>query len=127
MRQSNQSHNQSHLMRRASYLFPVLLLVVATALWITNCSGPRPVASDPRVEAPTTPGKPYHVTARVHNDGPGHGQVRVVFQLREIHTGRVYQQTEEVTLQSDETVVVGVDISAPPGDYRPEVSVNYPP
>ena len=87
MRQSN----QSHLMRRASYLFPVLLLVVATALWITNCSGPRPVASDPRVEAPTTPGKPYHVTARVHNDGPGHGQVRVVFQLRDIHTGRVYQ------------------------------------
>lgn len=114
-------------MKRISYFLPLVLLLALAALWVTNCSGPRPSVSDPKVEAPGAPGKPYHVTARVENDSPGHGQVRVLFRLRDIHTGRTYQQSDQVTLRSGETLIVGVDISAPPGDYRPEVTVSYPP
>ena len=115
------------LMKRAGTILPVVALLAVAALWVVNCSGPRPSASDPKVTAPSAPNQPYRVTARVENDGPGHGEVQVIFRLRDTHTGRVYQQTEMVTLQSGEAVVVGVDISAPPGDYTPEVTVNYPP
>ena len=115
------------VLKRARFTLPVVALLCIAALWVVNCSGPRPVASDPHVTAPSAPNQPYHVTARVANDGPGHGQVEVVFRLRDIHNGRMYQQSEKVTLRSGESVVVGVDISAPPGDYHPEVTVNYPP
>ncbi|HEU0026903.1 MAG TPA: hypothetical protein VFQ25_07280 [Ktedonobacterales bacterium] len=102
-------------------------LLALTALWVVNCSGPRPVASDPRVEAPLRAGDPYHVTALVSNEGPGHGEARVTFRLRDTQTGRVYQQIASVTLDPDETIVVGVDIAAPPSQYEPIVEAEYPP
>ena len=115
------------LLKRASSILPVVVLLGVAALWVVNCSGPHPSASDPKVTAPSAPHQPYHVTARVENDGPGHGQVEIIFRLRDTQSGRVYQQSEKVMLRSGETVVVGVDINAPPGDYRPEVTINYPP
>ncbi|HEX5441328.1 MAG TPA: hypothetical protein VFW76_10615 [Ktedonobacterales bacterium] len=115
------------VLKRARYLLPFVLLLGATVLWVANCSGPRPVADHLTVQAPSAPDKPYRVTARVQNDGTGHGQVRVVFRLRDLHSGRVYQQSEMITLQGGETIIVGVDITAPPGAYSPEVTVNYPP
>ncbi|HEU5440545.1 MAG TPA: hypothetical protein VFU88_14770 [Ktedonobacterales bacterium] len=119
---------QGRLMaKRVSFFLPFLLLLGMAALWVTNCSGPRPVVSDPQVEAPTAPDKPYYVTVRVQNDSPGHGQVQLVFRLRDIHSGHVYQQSEQVTLRSGETAVVGVDISAPSGEYQPNVTASYPP
>ncbi|MGE5334067.1 MAG: hypothetical protein ACM3N4_05150 [Nitrososphaerota archaeon] len=111
----------------ARLILPVLMLLGVSALWVTNCSGPRPMVSDARVEAPSTPDKPYHVSARVENDSPGHGQVRVVFRLHDTTTGHVYQQSEQITLRSGEAVIVGVDINAPPGHYTPEITANYPP
>ncbi len=115
------------LRKRAGTTLPIIALLAVAALWVVNCSGPRPSASDPKVTAPSAPNQPYRVTARVENDGPGHGEVQVIFRLRDTHTGRVCQQTEMVTLQSGEAIVVGVDNNAPPGDYSPEVTVNYPP
>ena len=115
------------LMKRAGTILPVIVLLGVAALWVVNCSGPRPSASDPKVTPPSGPNQPYHVTARLENDGPGHGQVEVIFRLRDAHSGHVYQQSDKVTLRSGETAIVGVDISAPPGDYHPEVTVNYPP
>ena len=110
---------------RALLLFAALLAL--SALWVVNCSGPRPVASDPHVEAPHRVGDPYHVSALVRNEGPGHGEARVTFRLRDTRTGRVYQQATTVTLEPGESIVVGVDITAPLGRYAPLVEVEYPP
>jgi hypothetical protein len=110
---------------RGLLLFAALLAL--SALWVVNCSGPRPVASDPRVEAPRRAGDPYHVSALVRNEGPGHGQVQVTFRLRDTRTERVYQQIASVTMDPGESIVVGVDITAPPGQYEPLVEAEYPP
>ncbi|HEU5348250.1 MAG TPA: hypothetical protein VFU63_06525 [Ktedonobacterales bacterium] len=115
------------LVKRARFLLPVLILLGISALWVTNCSGPRPVVSNLRIEAPSAADKPYRVTARVWNDGPGHGQVEVIFRLRDTSSGHIYQQSEQVTLRSGEAVIVSVDISAPPGNYKPDVIASYPP
>ncbi|HEV8192635.1 MAG TPA: hypothetical protein VGP82_14310, partial [Ktedonobacterales bacterium] len=56
-------------------ILPFLLLLALPVLWVVNCSGPRPTASQVRVQAPSQQGDPYHVTALVGNEGPGHGQV----------------------------------------------------
>ncbi len=106
---------------------PLLLLIALPIHWVLNCSGPRPVAGQPQVQAPSTPGAPYQMTVVVKNDGPGHGQAQVTFDLQDTRTGKIYQQQETVTLESGQSAVVSANINAPLGSYQPSVQVSYPP
>src|SRR5215208_4023872 len=98
------------------------------ALWVTQCSGPRPVVvGEPMVRAPDQPGEPYQVEARITNEGPGHGEVRVIVRLENRSTGQAYQKDETLELDRGEDARVVVEINAPPADYAPHVQVEYPP
>jgi hypothetical protein len=109
-------------------LLSILGLSAAAALWVAQCSGPKPVLVEPaRVEAPDQPGDPYKVTATVRNTGPGHGQVRVTFRLIDDDADAAYQKDESVQLERGETTHVIVEIPAPPATYRAEVEAEYPP
>src|SRR4051794_37840314 len=70
----------------ASVLRTVLLSIggfaIVSTLWVLQCSGPQPTTvGAPLVQAPDQPGDPYKVEATVRNDGPGHGEARVLFRL----------------------------------------------
>jgi hypothetical protein len=107
---------------------PIATFAVLAVLWVTQCSGPRPtVIGAPQVQAPARPGDPLRVQATVRNDGPGHGEVRVTFRLRDPASGEAYQDDETVQLDRGETARVVGEIRAPPGSYEPEVQVEYPP
>lgn len=114
-------------MKYVRWVIPLLFIAAVAALWVVNCSGPRPAVGAVRVVAPSTPGAPYRISALVRNDGSGHGQVQVTFRLRNRQTNRVYQQTESITLKADETVTAVAEFNAPAGEYVPTVDVSYPP
>ena len=97
------------------------------ALWVANCSGPRPAVSDVRLVSPAGEGAPYRVEALVRNTGRGHGEVVVEVRLRDTASGAVMQKEEQVTLDAGETARVISDVPAPPGSYTPEVQAVYPP
>ena len=106
----------------------VLAYGIAAALWVSQCSGPKPVVvGTPDVEAPEQPGYLYRVTAIVRNDGVGHGEAKATFRLLEKSSGQAYQQETSVQLDRGETARVVVEIPAPPGSYEPDVEVEYPP
>lgn len=105
----------------------VVVLLGVAALWAVNCSGPRASASDLSVQPPTSANTAYQMSAAIHNAGPGHGQVQVTFRLRDKRGGQTYEQMQTVALDAGETSVVSAQITAPPGDYTPEVDVAYPP
>ena len=109
---------------------PLLLAAVAVvvgALWVLQCSGPRSVALETHLMEPSAPGAPYRIEALVHNEGPGHGQVNVIFRLRHLQAGWTVQEERPVSLEAGESARVVADLSAPPGPYAPEVEVEYPP
>ena len=100
---------------------------VAGALWVQNCSGPRPTVDAVQVVAPTQAGDPYRVRALIRNQGSGEGQVDVVLRLREPGTGRGYQADEKAELQPGEASWVSAEIAAPPAEYGAEAEAQYPP
>jgi uncharacterized protein (DUF58 family) len=108
-------------------LASLLGAIAAGALWVTSCTGPKPVVASVRLEAPPGEDAPYRVEATVRNTWRGHGPVTVVARLRDAAGGRVLERQEEVTLGGGQTVLVVVEIPAPPGSYRPEAEVEYPP
>jgi hypothetical protein len=114
-------------MRLAPTLGGFIALVVIGALWVSQCSGPRPVIQGVEVEEPEESGEPYRVTATITNAGPGHGESRVLFRLREPASMRAFQYEESLQFGQGDTLRVVAEISAPPGDYTPEVEVEYPP
>ena len=103
------------------------LVAALVVLWVFNCSGPRPSVSDVRLIEPRSAGDPYRLEATVRNDGRGHGQVDLIFQLRDRASGRVVQEEQKAILEPDETTLAVAEILAPPGDYTPEVEAQYPP
>jgi hypothetical protein len=106
----------------------VLVLGLVVVLWVSQCSGPSAeLAGAPAVHPPAQPGSGYLVEATVRNAGLGHGEVQLVFRLRDRATGRVYQRTENAQLERGEQVTVVAEVFAPPGDYEPRVEVSYPP
>jgi hypothetical protein len=114
--------------RRAAELGAVILApIVAGVLWVSSCSGPRPEVGDVSLAAPSEEGAPYRMTATVHNQGHGHGQVVVTFRLRDPATDRTVQQEEQIVLSGGQTAVVTTEILAPPAAYKSEVEVEYPP
>ena len=114
-------------MRRGAFLSFVAFVVLAT-LWVTQCSGPRPVLlGPPSLQAPEQQGDAYRVEAAIYNSGLGHGEARATVRLVDVRTNAAYQAQTPVQLEAGETAKIVVDIPAPLGDYRPEVSVEYPP
>ena len=111
--------------RRWGLLF--VLVAVLPYLWVLNCSGPRPELRRVRLTPPSVVGGAYQMEAVVRNSGPGHGQVAVIFTLRDTRTGHTYQQDESADLSAGETAVLSAEIPAPPGTYTPNVEVQYPP
>jgi hypothetical protein len=105
----------------------LMATAVMAALWVVNCSGPRPAVADVRVAAPAGEGEPYRVAAVVRNEGWGHGQVRVTFRLRDRASGQAFQEEAEAQLEAGEVALVVAEIDAPPGDYEPAVEAEYPP
>lgn len=108
----------------------LLLAALAAALaflWVRNCSGPQPSVVALETIPPTEASAPYRLRAEVRNGGPGHGEVQVVFRLRDRQTGRTVEQSATAELEPGEDTLVVGEIAAPPGDYAPEVEVNYPP
>lgn len=103
------------------------VITVLAGLWVVNCTGPRPAVADVSVAAPTAPGAPYQVAALVRNQGWGHGQVQVIFRLRDKATGQTVQVAAPATLEAGETTRITAELQAPPGDYAPAVVVEYPP
>lgn len=110
---------------------PMLLLTVLasilTVLWVRNCSGPLPIVAGLEIVPPGEPNAPYLLRAEVRNEGSGHGEVEVVFRLRDRRTGRTVEHSSSVELEPGEDTLVVGEIAAPPGDYEPEVEVDYPP
>jgi hypothetical protein len=110
------------------YLLGALAFAILIALWISQCSGPHAeLAGAPAVRPPQQPGGAYQVEVSVRNVGPGHGEIQAIFRLRERATGRIYQVSESAQLERGEVVSLVVEIFAPPGDYEPQVELNYPP
>jgi hypothetical protein len=115
-------------MNRLVAVIGLIAIVCVVALWVSQCSGPRPVVEgEPVVFAPDQPGQPYRVEATILNTGPGHGEVEVTFNLRDATTGRQYQQIEHAQLEPGRAVRLAVEIPAAPGTYVPSVQVEYPP
>jgi hypothetical protein len=114
---------------------PGMLLLMAVALVLTACLGPKPVVRDYSVQTPAQgSGQPYQVDVTVGNDGPGGGQVLVEVDLTNKQNGVIIaQQRQEVDLQKDKTVQVVLTLDLPqsaqdlsPDDIRVQVDAHYP-
>jgi hypothetical protein len=110
-------------------LFLALVAVSGvTALWVSQCSGPRPVIDGaPVVRPPEQDGQPYRVDATIRNAGPGHGEVQVTVSLRDRASGQTYERVDHAQLEAGDQTHVAVEIAAPLADYEPQVHVEYPP
>jgi hypothetical protein len=70
-------------MRAVPFALGFLCLGIVVAVWVANCSGPQPIVESTEVHEPEHPGEPYRVLAVVRNAGPGQGETRVTFRLRD--------------------------------------------
>ena len=100
---------------------------VLLALWVWNCTGPKPVITATSLRPLTSPGAPYRVEVEIENRWRGDGEVAALVRLRDRVTGRVVQAEHKVRLDGHERALVVAELAAPPGDYIPEVMVTYPP
>jgi hypothetical protein len=106
----------------------VLVLAVGlVGFWVWGCSGPKPVVADVQLTPPSSAGAPYHLEVLLRNEGIGQGQVETTIRLRDRATGRTLQQSQKAELRRGETILLVADLPGPPGDYVPEVTVDYPP
>lgn len=106
------------------------LLIVAIALsflWVWKCSGPDPAIVGVQVTEPVESGAPYQIEATVKNRNQGKGQVVVNFTLADSDTGEVYEGSEEVDFDGEETAKVTAEIQAPLASYDVKVKAFYPP
>jgi hypothetical protein len=108
-------------------VFVLAVLGIASALWVTQCSGPRPTVTAVQMQPPTAPGAPYQIQATVQNNGLGHGEAQLTFRLRNPATGASVQEERNVSLDNGETTVVVASLNAPQASYVPEVEATYPP
>jgi hypothetical protein len=105
----------------------LLVTIVLTVLWVSECTGPRPVVGDVRLDPPASEGAPYRVEASVTNTGRGHGEVAVTIRLRDESSDRSVQTDRRIELDEHETTRIIADIVAPTATYTPDVEAIYPP
>ena len=103
------------------------LTLCALVLLVSGCFGPKPRVV--RVEMQRLEGghDVYIVTAEIHNREGGDGQVSIQGKLIERSSGKTYRAQDKVHLGGHETTVVKLRINAPLGNYKAEVSAEYPP
>ena len=65
-----------------------------------------------------------HVTLK--SDNGAEGSVDVLVRLIDRATGQAYAGSESLSLRGDRPVTASVEVNAPPGDYTPDVHVEYP-
>jgi hypothetical protein len=105
----------------------LLLTIVLTVFWVAECTGPRPVVGEVRLDPPATDGAPYRVEANVTNTGRGHGEVAVTIRLRDAASGQSIQTDRRIELDEHETTHIIADMVAPTATYTPAVEAIYPP
>ena len=112
-----------------------VMLLVALALGLAGCLGPKPMVRSYSVQAPPTGSdQPYKVEVVLGNDGPGGGQVEVEVEVANRRTGEIIaQEMKELDLQKDATVRTQLDVKLPtslhdlnPNDIEVRVAAHYP-
>ena len=102
-------------------------LAVATFAWLRGCAGPRPSVVSVVAHPPARAGDPWELDATIRNAGHGEGEASVDFRLVDSATHRTWEDTGRVDLDPHETSHVTGRVFAPPGAWRPEAVVHYPP
>lgn len=97
----------------------ILAVVLAGALFVRSCSGPRPHLVSARMEGQVA-------VATVRNDGFGEGQVDVQFTVRGA-SGPPRIRSERATLLPHQVARIASRIEGARGDEHVEVEVDYPP
>jgi hypothetical protein len=105
----------------------LLVLVLAGAAWLLQCTGPWPEIQSVAVREPPLAGLPYEIDVQVRNKWRGHGELQVYAELHDAASGRGYQGKQNATIEPREIINVVVEIQAAPGNYEPRVKVEYPP
>lgn len=102
-------------------------LSLSLLLWLAmlGCNGPRPTVTEVKL-VPAASSDLQRVEATVANGG-GEGQARLKIRLRDTRTGHIVESDKKVDLQAHDRLRVIVDIPAPPADYVPDVTAEYPP
>jgi hypothetical protein len=104
-------------------------LIVAGALLMTGCLGPKPTVVTHELREPQQPGDPYVMLVTVHNRGRGEGEISVTVSLR-VRGGSDVVATgqEDVQLRGHATAQVAIELHpGAPGPYDAQVEAVYPP
>jgi hypothetical protein len=84
------------------------------------------VVREVRVKAFTLPEPSYELEVVVENTGQGEGQAGLEARLIDVRTGRTFQESTKLELKGHEVTTKTLRIHAPVGEYRTEVTVEYP-
>ena len=102
-----------------------MAIALGIAVMLAGCAGPRVTTADVCVVPGPTAGQ-QRVQATLTNRG-GDGEVKANVRLHSSATDRIYVATRTVAMKGHDRVELVVDVAAPPGAYRPEVEIEFPP
>jgi hypothetical protein len=102
-------------------------LLGSVALVLSACLGPKPSVARVDLHPPEKGSTFYTLVAEVRNVAGGEGEISVEAKLTDRPTGKTYRAERKLHLASHETTMVTLTIEAPPSDYAPEVTAEYPP
>lgn len=97
-----------------------VVIVLGGALFVRNCSGPRPQLVSARMRGPVA-------EAVIRNAGSGEGEIQVDFRARPRDGGAPLLHSEKASLRPNETARIEVRLDGARGDEKLEVEVDYPP
>ena len=127
-----ESGGQTLSLARTSWLGVIVVLLIACTPSITPGAPPAAgqakaaiVVQDVQLEAPSAPGDRYRIRAELHHGSTG-GQASITFRLRNNAGGQSPELKGAVQLTPGVVLVTVGEIAAPPGDYTPEVEVEFP-
>lgn len=105
------------------------LLLIACALALVGCLGPRPTVVGHELRPPQQPGDPYVMIVTIKNRGRGNGEVSVDVALKSPDTGvTVAAGDKQIQMKGHETTQVAIELyPGAPGPYEASAGVTYPP